>query len=535
MRGQPSPRASNSDGARPLREVVVVGGGTSGWMCAAALARIAPPHLSITLVESEEIGVVGVGEATIPTLIEFNEFLGLNENDLLRQCQGTFKLGIEFVDWLKPGTCYFHPFGSYGRDTPEFAFHQLWLRLRALAAEGAAPPDAAGEISEYNLCIAAARLGRFSQPKGGGDAIASTMRHAYHLDSTLYGQMLRRYAEQKGVRRVEGLVVSVEQGAEHGEIRSVTLREGQVLGGDLFIDCSGFRSLLIGGAMGSDFVDWSRYLPCDRALAVPSARSGPPAPFTRATADRAGWRWRIPLQHRTGNGYVFSSAFIDQDEAHRQLVGGIEGMPLADCLPLRFRAGHRHTFWKKNCIAIGLAGGFIEPLESTSIHLAQMGIQRLINLWPGRGFNDAETEHYNRLMTSDYERIRDFIVLHYRATQRDDSEFWRHVGSMRIPDTLAAKLDMFRHSGRIVPPPDDLFTGHNWLAVMLGQGIEPESYDALVDRVPASALIHNMRLLKEAVAKTAGSLPNHQDYIDLHCLAPAGHRAAEPDSGTSLH
>jgi tryptophan halogenase len=520
--------ASNSGSAASVEKVVIVGGGTSGWMCAAALARMAPSNLSITLVESADIGVIGVGEATIPTLIQFNEFLGLDESDVLRQCQGTFKLGIEFVDWLRTGENYFHPFGSFGRDTPEFAFHQLWLRLRDLSAKGVTPPDAPGEISDYNLCIMAARLGRFSPPMGGADAILSTMRHAYHFDSMLYGQLLRRYAEQRGVRRIEGMVVSVEQDPEHGQIRSVTLRDGHVLSGDLFIDCSGFKSLLIGSTIGSDFIDWSHYLPCDRALALPTARSGPPPPFTRATADRAGWRWQIPLQHRTGNGYVYSSAFIDQDEAHRRLVEGADGVPLADVLPLRFRTGHRRSFWEKNCIAIGLAGGFIEPLESTSIHLAQVGIQRLINLWPGRGFNAAETAHYNRSMTADYELVRDLIVLHYSATQRDDTEFWRYVGNMTIPDTLASKLSMFRFSGRIIPNPEDLFTEHSWLAVMLGQGIEPQNYDALVDRVPASALIHNMRLLKDAVAKTANTLPSHQDYIDRHCSAQSVHGRERP-------
>lgn len=503
--------------ATQVSKVVIVGGGTSGWMCAAAIARIVPPHLSVTLVESEDIGVIGVGEATIPTLSEFNEFLGLDENDILRQCQGTFKLGIEFVDWLRAGESYFHPFGFYGRDTPEFAFHQLWLRLRELAGKGVAPPDAAGDISHYNVCAAAARLGRFSPPQGGADAVLSTMRHAYHLDSMRYGQLLRRYAEKKGVCRVEGMVVGVEQDPDLGLIRSVRLSDGQVLAGDLFIDCSGFKSLLIEGAMASDFIDWSHYLPCDRALAMPTTRSGPPEPFTRATADRAGWRWRIPLQQRTGNGHVYSSAFMDQDEAHHRLLEGADGEPLADPLPLRFRTGHRSVFWEKNCVAIGLAGGFIEPLESTSIHLAQMGVQRLINLWPGRGLNAAEIAHYNQLMTADYERIRDFIVLHYSATQREDTEFWRYVGNMAIPDTLACKLDMFRANGRIIPSPDDLFTAHSWLAVMLGQGVSPQNYDVLLDRVPETELIHNMGLLKEAVAKTATSLPGHQDYINRHC------------------
>lgn len=532
MKPETESHPANAGDPPGVKNVVIVGGGTSGWMCAAAIARMAPPGASITLVESEEIGVVGVGEATIPPLIEFNEFLGLDENDFLRECQGTFKLGIEFVDWLNVGDRYFHPFGFFGRDTPEFAFHQLWLRLKVLADKGEAPPDLPGEINHYNLCAVAARLGRFSQPQGGADAILSTMRHAYHFDSMRYGQMLRRYAEQRGVRRVEGVVESVEQDPDHGLIRSVTLRSGEMLAGDLFIDCSGFKSLLIEGAMKSDFIDWSRYLPCDRALALPTARSGPPDPYTRATADRAGWRWRIPLQERTGNGYVYSSDFVDQDEAHRRLVEGAEGEPLAEPLPLRFRTGHRSAFWEKNCVAIGLAGGFIEPLESTSIHLAQMGIQRLINLWPGRGCNEAEIAHYNRVMTADYERLRDFIVLHYNATQRDDTEFWRYVGNMEIPDTLASKLEIFRGSGRIIPSPDELFTPHSWLAVMLGQGINPRSYDALVDRVPESTLIHNMRLLKDAVAKTAAALPTHQSYLDSHCPAhPLESRSATGPQG----
>ncbi len=502
-----------------VKKVVIVGGGTSGWMCAAAIARLAPPDLSLTLVESEDIGVIGVGEATIPPLIEFNEFLGFNEHDVLRECQGTFKLGIDLVDWLRVGHCYLHPFGFYGRDTPEFAFHQLWLRLRDLSARGEVPPHAAGDINDYNLCAVAARLGRFAMPQGGADTILATMRHAYHFDSMRYGQMLRRYAEQKGTRRVEGMVVSVEQDNDSGEIRSVTLSDGQVIVGDLFIDCSGFKALLIEGTMSTDFIDWSHYLPCDRAVAIPTARSAAPDPFTRATADRAGWRWRIPLQGRTGNGHVYASAFMEQDEAERRLLDGAEGETLAEPLPLRFRTGHRRQFWKKNCVAIGLAGGFIEPLESTSIHMAQMGIQRLVNLWPGRGVNAAEVAHYNRVMSADYERTRDFIVLHYNATERDDSEFWCYVGNMPIPDTLAEKLEIFRGSGRIIPAPDDLFTPHSWLAVMLGQGINPRRYDALVDRVPREALVHNMRLLKESVSKTAAALPDHQAYIDRHCRA----------------
>ena len=500
-----------------VNKVVIVGGGTSGWMCAAAIARMAPPGVTITLVESDTIGVIGVGEASIPPLIEFNEFLGLNENDILRECQGTFKLGIEFVDWLELGHSYFHPFGFYGRDTPEFAFHQLWLRLNKLAQSGRISADQAGDINEYNLCAMAARLGRFARPQGGQDSILSTLRHAYHFDSARYGQLLRRYAEQRGVIRQEGLVEQIRQHPDTGMIQSLVLSDDRELEGELFIDCSGFKALLLDGAMHSEFIDWSQYLPCDRALALSTRGNGTPDPFTRATADQYGWRWRIPLQARTGNGYVYASAFADEDQVHKQLLAGAEGESLTAPLALKFRTGHRRAFWQKNCVAIGLAGGFIEPLESTSIHLAQVGIQRLINLWPGRGFNTAEIAHYNQLMTSDYERLRDFIVLHYSATRRRDSEFWRYVGNMAIPDTLAAKLEIFRGSGRVIAAPDDLFTPHSWLAVMLGQGISPANYDALVDRIPEAALIQNMQGLKNAVSKTASSLPRHDDYLKHYC------------------
>ncbi|UTF60622.1 tryptophan halogenase family protein [Gilvimarinus sp. DA14] len=515
-------QGSHEQSRESVNKVVIVGGGTSGWMCAAAIARISPPDTDITLVESEEIGVVGVGEATIPTLIEFNDFLGLKEPDILRECQGTFKLGIDFIDWYKKGDRYFHPFGFYGRDTPEFAFHQLWLRLRHITSKqnNTNITSAADDINQYNLCASAALLGRFSPPQGGENAIFSTMRYAYHFDSSLYGKMLRRYAEKRGVTRVEGRIEEVTQNSNNGYIQSVTLKSGEQLCGDFFIDCSGFKSLLIEGAMQSDFIDWAHYLPCDRAFAIPCTNTGDTDPFTRSKADSAGWRWTIPLQNRTGNGHVYASAFESDDKALSKLLDNLPGKTLADPLPLKFRTGHRRDFWRKNCVAIGLAGGFIEPLESTSIHLAQMGIQRLINLWPGRGFNKAEMAHYNRAMTADYERLRDFIVLHYNATERDDTEFWRYVRTMEIPDTLAEKLDIFRGSGRVIASPEDLFTPHSWLAVMLGQGVYPHNYEAPVDRVPEAALIENMRLLKDGVQKTAAALPSHDDFIRRYCAAP---------------
>jgi tryptophan halogenase len=514
-------KAKTSGPEAPVRRVVIVGGGTSGWMCAAGLARLVPPDVQVTLVESDEIGIIGVGEATIPTLLEFNNFLGLDEDAFVRQTRATFKLGIEFVDWDQRGHRYFHPFGFHGRPTPEFKFHQLWLRLRQLGRQDSTLAGSAGEIGDYNLCTAAARRGRFARAQGGPDSVLASLRHAYHFDATLYGQLLRAYAEGRGVKRQEGLVVSVQQRPADGFIESVTLRDGRVVEGDLFIDCSGFRALLIEGALNVPFVDWSRYLPCDRALAVPSALAGPPEPFTRSTSGSAGWRWRIPLQHRMGNGHVYCSAFLEDEAASRELLAGLDGKPLADPRPIRFRTGRRERAWEKNCVAIGLAGGFIEPLESTSIHLVQMGLQRLTLLWPDRGFNQAEIDQYNAGTRLEYEQLRDFIVLHYKANRRGDSAFWRACRDMAIPDSLEHKIELFRANGRIFREQDDLFTEDSWLAVMLGQGISPRGYDRLVDRIPRDDLVRNMGLLRDVIARAAASLPTHQAFIARHCAAVA--------------
>jgi tryptophan halogenase len=499
----------------PIERVVIVGGGTSGWMCAAGLARILPPGVSLTLIESDEIGVIGVGEATVPTLLEFNEFLGLDEDAFVRETNGSFKLGIEFVDWGQLGHRYFHPFGVHGRDTPEFKFHQLWLRLRRLLG------DEAGELTDYNLCAVAARTGRFARPQGGPDSLLSSIGYAFHFDASLYGRLLRAWAERRGAARVEGLVVSVQQRPSDGFIQSVTLRDGRVIEGDLFIDCSGFRGLLIEGALGAGFVDWSRYLPCDRALAVPSALTGGPDPFTRASADAAGWRWRIPLQSRMGNGHVYCSAFMDEDEAGRRLLANLEGAALDAPRPIRFRTGCREQFWVKNCVAIGLAGGFIEPLESTSIHVVQTGLRRLIHHWPDKDFSQAGIDRYNDTTRLEYEQLRDFVVLHYKANRRDDAEFWRMCRDMAVPDTLAHRLELFRANGRVFRGHNDLFAEDSWLAVMTGQGILPRNYDRLVDRIAPDELVRNMQRLRETVLRAAASLPEHQQFIDRHCRAAA--------------
>jgi tryptophan halogenase len=499
---------------QPVKKIVIVGGGTSGWMSAAALARmIEHAGVSVTLIESDEIGTVGVGEATIPSIRTFNKMLELNEDDFVRNTQGTFKLGIEFVDWYRPGSRYLHPFGTYGVDLQGIRFHQFWLKLRQLGDAGL------GDIGAYNLCTTAAHLNRFMRPQGGPDSVLASLGYAFHFDAGLYARYLRRYSEARGVQRIEGKIVDVRLRGEDGFIESVVLDDGRTVQGDLFLDCSGFRSLLLGKTYGIEFLDWSRWLPCNRALAVPCEKAAPLLPYTRSTADAAGWRWRIPLQHRTGNGYVYCGDFIADDDAGARLLANLDGAPRAEPRLLKFTAGCRRKFWEKNCIAIGLAGGFLEPLESTSIHLVQTGISKLMVLFPDRGFSAVEIDAYNAYALQEYERIRDFLILHYKATVRDDTPFWRRCRDMSIPDSLQQKIDLFKGKGRTLPTPDDLFTEHSWIAVMLGQGIDPAGYDPLVDSLPVDNLRRFVRHAKDVVSKTAHAMPMHQAFIDQHCSA----------------
>jgi tryptophan halogenase len=497
----------------PIKRVVIVGGGTAGWMTAAAMARLCAGGVAVTLIESDEIGTVGVGEATIPTLRTFNAMLGIDEDDFLRATQGTFKLGIEFVGWGEIGERYLHPFGTYGRESQAIRFHQFWLALRQdrrFAKE-------AGRLDDYNITASAAHLGRFARPAGDPTTVLSTLGYAFHLDAGLYARYLRRHAEDRGIRRVEGCIVDVQRGARADMIAAVTLKDGRVIDGDLFIDCSGFRGLLIEDCLKTGYEDWSRWLPCDRAVAVPCRSVEPPRPYTRATADAAGWRWRIPLQHRVGNGYVYASAHIDDAEAERTLIAGLDGEPLAAPRRLSFTAGRRRRAWVGNVVAIGLAGGFIEPLESTSIHLIQTGIARLLALFPDRDFAQPETDQYNRMTALEYEQVRDFIILHYKATARDDTPFWRRCRAMEIPDTLAAKIALFRSSGRVFRQDDDLFTLDSWVAVMLGQNIMPDGHDPLVDALPIEGTRRFLAHLRDIVGRTAAAMPRHADFIAHHC------------------
>ena len=496
-----------------IRNVIIVGGGTAGWMAAAALGRfLNNGYTRITLIESEEIGTIGVGEATIPPLITFNRMLGLNENEFVAATGATFKLGIEFVDWGRLGERYIHPFGRHGQDLQGVHFHQLYLRERRRRDI----PD----ISHWCLSAVAAGLGRFGRPAEGAKAPLNELFYAFHFDAGRYARYLREYAERAGVRRIEGKVADVALRAADGFVEAVTLADGQRIAGDLFIDCSGFRGLLIEQALQTGYESWQDWLPCDRAIAVPSALTGEPDPFTRATAREAGWQWRIPLQHRMGNGHVYCSRFIDDDAAERTLLDNLEGAPLAEPRRLSFVTGRRKASWNRNVVALGLSSGFIEPLESTSIHFIQSGLQRLIALFPDKRFDPLEREEYNRQMQDLYEDVRDFIVLHYKATQRDDTPFWRHCRDMAIPDSLARKIALFEGKGRLFREGKELFGVSSWVAVCLGQNIVPEDYEPAVDALDEEKVATAFEQMRRDYRATAEKLPTHGEFIRRCAPAP---------------
>jgi len=498
----------------PLRSVVIVGGGSSGWMTAAALTKSFGKRLAVTLVESEEIGIIGVGESTVPHLRDFNRLLEIDEADFVRRTRGTFKLGIQFNDWLRPGDSYVHGFGTIGRSLGFLDFHQYWLKARKLGL--------AKDIGHYSINTLAAPQGKFLVPPA--DAPPNTpladIVYAYQFDAALYAQYLRSYAEARGATRIEGKVVEVRQNAASGFVEGVRLESGQTVAGDLFIDCSGFRALLIGGTLQQPFQDWTHWLPLDRAIAVPCEKVGPPTPYTRVTARTAGWQWRIPLQHRTGNGHVYSSRFISDEAAGAFLLGHLDGKPLADpSKPIRFAAGKRAKLWDKNVVAIGLAGGFLEPLESTAIFLGQSGITRLVQLFPRLDFDPVLEQTYNAQSQFEYERIRDFLILHYCATERDDSELWRYCRNMSIPESLREYIRLFADSGRFFRNGTELFAVTSWAQVMLGQGIMPRSYHPAVDWVSDSDLKSFVEGMEKVIAKCVSIMPKHEDFIARHCAA----------------
>ncbi|MEO8115186.1 MAG: tryptophan halogenase family protein [Phenylobacterium sp.] len=492
-----------------VKTVLVVGGGTAGWMTAAALAHaLQGSGVRIRLVESEEIGIVGVGEATLPHIRIFNAKLGIDERDFMARTHATFKLGIEFRNWGRKGASYIHPFGDYGRPMGGVGFHQYWTKQR-LAGD-------ATDIGDYSLPIMASRLGRFAPPSED-DSVLSTFGYAYQFDATLYAPYLRAYGEARGVERTEGKVVDVALRGEDGFIEAITLASGERIEADLFVDCSGFRGLLIEQALKTGYDDWSHWLPCDRAVAVPCETREADAPYTRSTAREAGWQWRIPLQHRIGNGYVYCSDFISDDEAQATLMANLEGPALAEPRRLRFTTGARRKSWNRNCVAIGLSSGFLEPLESTSIYLIQIAITNLIELWPERDIDPADIDEFNQLIDMELARVRDFLVLHYHATERDDSALWNYCRNMSVPDSLTYKMDLFRERGTVVKYKLGLFLEPSWIAVYLGQGILPEGYDPLADQQPPEETRRRLRELRAVVRRAAEGMPMHDAYVASHC------------------
>jgi tryptophan halogenase len=492
--------------APPIRDLVIVGGGTAGWMMAAAASRfLADGQRRITLVESDAIGTVGVGEATIPPIREWNAMLGIDEAAFVAATGATMKLGIAFDGWGAPDASYIHPFGQLGRDFNGVDFHMAWLKHRHA-------PEVAG-LEDYWLSAVAAKAGRFAPPTPDPRSPLSQLAYAYHCDAALYAAFLRRYAEAGGVTRIEGKIAGVEHD-DRGHLAALRLDDGRQVVGDLFIDCSGFRSLLLGDAMAVPFVDWSHWLPCDRAVAVPSARIEPLAPLTRAIAHDAGWRWRIPLQHRTGNGLVYASDRLSDDEAATRLLAALDAPAKAAPRVIRFRTGRRERLWQGNVVALGLAGGFLEPLESTSIHLIQSGIARLLALFPDTGFAPVLAAEYNRVMAAQFDAIRDFVILHYHANGRLGEPFWDAARTMPIPDTLATRLALFREKGRVLRYDDDLFSVPSWVAVLLGQGVIPAGHDPLADALDDVRVIAALAALRGDYARAAAAMPKHADYLE---------------------
>jgi tryptophan halogenase len=493
-----------------VRDVVIVGGGTAGWMTAAALAKVLGPQHRIRLVESEEIGTVGVGEATIPMIKLFNQALEIDENDFIRETKGSFKLGIEFVDWGRLGDSYIHGFGKIGQDLGVIPFYQHWLKLRQAGL--------AGPLDEYSINTAAARANKFMPALSDRpNSPMADIAYAYHFDAGLYARYLRRYAEARGVQRIEGKVAQVTQRAEDGFVEAVVLEGGQRVEGQLFVDCSGFRGLLIEQALHTGYQDWTHWLPCDRAMAVQCASSAPLTPYTRSTARTAGWQWRIPLQHRVGNGYVYSSQFISDDEAASTLLASLEGEPLMTPKPLRFTTGKRNKFWNKNVVAIGLASGFMEPLESTSIHLIQSGIARLTAFFPHAGFDPVDVDEFNAHSHFEFDKIRDFLILHYHATERSDTPFWDYVRTMSIPDSLQHKMDLFRSNGRVFREHTEMFAEPSWVQVMHGQRVHPRGYHPLVDNLTDEKLREHCDTVRGVIANCVRAMPTHEAFIAKHC------------------
>lgn len=490
---------------QPKLRIVIAGGGTAGWMTAAALAGTLGDAIELTLVESDAIGTIGVGESTIPPIVLFNRLLGINEADFMRATQATFKLGIKFENWKDVGESYFHSFGTTGKDHWSAGFQHFWMH--------GLKQGHAHSYDDYCMELKAALAGKFAHlPE-------DRMNYAYQLDSGLYAAFLRKRAEANGVVRIEGRIEAVELDGESGNIAALQLDGARRIAGDLFVDCTGFRALLIEGALHAGFDDWTHYLPCDSAIAVQTASVRPPVPYTRAIAHDAGWQWRIPLQHRQGNGIVYCSRHLSHEAALERLLGSVEGEVLTKPNHIRYVTGVRRKQWHRNCVAVGLSGGFMEPLESTSIHLIQRAVLRLIRMLPAGPVSARDIDEFNDQQFTDMEQIRDFLILHYKVTERRDSAFWRHCASMAIPPSLAHKIELFRETGRVFRKNEELFVENSWVQVMMGQGIMPGAYHPIAGKLRPDELEHFLSMLRESVARTVAGLPDHQSYIASYCGA----------------
>ncbi len=494
---------------RRIKKLAIIGGGSAGWMTAAALSNSIGQSCEITLIESEAIGTIGVGEATIPPIKYFNQRLGIDEATFVRETQGSFKLGIEFIDWAKKGKAYFHPFGQYGAEFDSVPFYQHWMR-EYLAGN-------IDSLDDYSMAWAAAQKHRFNHPMQDKRQIQSTYDYAYHFDATLYAQYLRKYAEARGTTRQEGKVTDAALNAESGFIENVTLENGDIIEADFFVDCTGFYGVLIEQKMKTGYEDWSHWLPCDRAVAVTCEKVGETLPYTKSTAKDAGWQWRIPLQHRTGNGYVYCSQYEEPSTAEKTLLHGLDGKPLAAPKHLRFTTGMRKKFWNKNCVAIGLSAGFMEPLESTSLHLIQYGILRFLAMFPDKDASPLLAEEYNKLTRSEYERIRDFLILHYTATEREDTAFWKYCKNMNIPDSLENKIAHFKSHGMIVSDERELFHNPSWIAVYIGQNIIPLRAPAITGMRQGVPAKERLSQIHEAIAQASEAMIPHDEFIDNYC------------------
>jgi tryptophan halogenase len=498
---------------QPIETVIIVGGGTAGWMSAAFLTQAIGKRIRIVVIESDEISTIGVGEATIPPINNFNTALGIDEDEFVKATQATFKLGIQFRNWGTLGHEYIHGFGTMGHPTGVVDFHHYWLKMHQAGR--------VDRITDYSLNLLACEKNKFLRAnKDIPNSPLADIGHAFHFDAGLYAKYLRAYAEKHGAVRIEGRIVGVDQHPETGFVQSVAMQNGDVHAADLFVDCSGFHGLLIEKTLQTGYHDWSHWLPCNRALAVPCESVEPLTPYTRSTAHAAGWQWRIPLQSRIGNGHVYCSEYISDDEAAAVLVGNLDGAGLAEPRPIKFVTGMRKRFWNKNVVAIGLASGFMEPLESTSIHLIQKGVSRLVAFFPDRGFDDADIAEFNRQSQVEYEQIRDFIILHYKANQRTDSPFWQYCANMSVPETLQQKIDLFRANGRIFRLNNELFSEVSWFQVMFGQGIHPRGHHPLVEAKSDELIAKMLADVKRVMHGVTDLMPTHQEFIDKHCKAP---------------